>query len=579
MAIIPTTLTRAGRQPRSERAMAHLQGHLMNPPLAHGWRTARPAATPARWTALPVTMTAALSVTLTAAVLLGGCAVGPDFVLPAAPTASGYTATALPDTTASTPGPVGAAQRLAYAHDLRADWWRLFKSPALDTLVERALAAHPSLAAAQAALRIAQANVAAQQGYFLPTLQASYTPTRTKIAGNLGGGSPGAQGDGSVITTQANPPASQGGTAPFNAPVTYNFHTAQLSVGFVPDVFGGNARQVEALGASADYQFFQLQAASITLASNVVAAAVQEALLRQQIAVVTEIVAASEQSLVILDRQWQAGLASRLDLALQQSALAQTRQLLPPLNKQRQQTLDLLRALLGLAQDVTLPAAVDLATLALPEDLPISVPSKLVEQRPDVRAARALLQAASAEVGVAVANRLPQFAINANAGGAAARFSQMFWGSGQFFSLGANIAQTLFDGGTLKNRQRAAEAALQQAGAQYQLTVITAFQNVADVLQAVLADAQALQASDEAERAARTALDLLKRQWGAGYIDRLALLGGEQVYRQSVLTLLQAQATRLGDTAALFQALGGGWWNQPDNLAGLAAPTPQASTP
>jgi NodT family efflux transporter outer membrane factor (OMF) lipoprotein len=474
--------------------------------------------------ALLAAMMAALMAAPMAALLLTGCAVGPDFVRPAAPTASSYAATPLPETTASTPGPAGAAQRLAYAHDLQADWWRLFKSPALDTLVERALAAHPSLAAAQAALRIAQANVAAQQGYFLPTLQASYAPSRTKIAGNLGGSSPGAQGDGSVISTLANPSASQGGTAPFNAPVTYNFHTAQLSVGFVPDVFGGNARQVEALGASVDYQFFQLQAASITLASNVVAAAIQEALLRQQIDVVTEIVAAGEQALGILDRQWRAGLASRLDLALQQSAVAQTRQLLPPLNKQRQQTQDLLRALLGLSQDVALPAAVDLATLALPEDLPISLPSKLVEQRPDVRAAQALLHAASAEVGVAVANRLPQFAINANAGGAAARISQMFWGSGQFFSLGANIAQTLFDGGTLKNRQRAAEAALQQANAQYQLTVITAFQNVADVLQAVVADAQALQASDEAERAARTALDLLRRQWTLGYIDRLALV-------------------------------------------------------
>ena len=533
---------------------------------------------PSRFGCAPARAAAAAAVlaTLLTTLLLGGCAVGPDFVQPAAPGASGYTVSALPDTTASAPGTAGAAQRLAYVHDLQADWWRLFKSPALDTLVEQALAAHPSLTAAQAALRIAQANVAAQQGYFWPTLQASYAPSRSKIAGNQGGNSPGLQGDGSVISTQANLPASQGGTAPFNAPVIYNFHTAQLSVGFVPDVFGGNARQVEALGASADYQYFQLQAASITLASNVVAAAIQEALLRQQTAVVTEIIAAGEQSVGILDRQWRAGLASQLDLALQRSALAQTRQLLPPLQKQHQQTLDLLRALLGLAQDATLPATVDLATLTLPEDLPLSLPSQLVLQRPDVRAARALLQAASAEVGVAVANRLPQFAINGNAGGAAARFGQMFWGSGQFFSFSANIAQTLFDGGTLKNRQLAAEAALQQAGAQYQLTVITAFQNVADVLQAVYADAQALQASDEAERTARTALDLLKRQWRAGYIDRLALLAGEQVYRQNTITLIQAQATRLGDTAALFQALGGGWWNAPDRLADFTGHAPKA---
>ena len=560
----PASLAQRRRQYRSEQAMTSPHIPLVTRPSRFGCAPARAAAA------------AAVLATLLTTLLLGGCAVGPDFVQPAAPGASGYTVSALPDTTASAPGTAGAAQRLAYAHDLQADWWRLFKSPALDTLVEQALAAHPSLTAAQAALRIAQANVAAQQGYFWPTLQASYAPSRSKIAGNQGGNSPGLQGDGSVISTQANLPASQGGTAPFNAPVIYNFHTAQLSVGFVPDVFGGNARQVEALGASADYQYFQLQAASITLASNVVAAAIQEALLRQQTAVVTEIIAAGEQSVEILDRQWRAGLASQLDLALQRSALAQTRQLLPPLQKQRQQTLDLLRALLGLAQDATLPATVDLATLTLPEDLPLSLPSQLVLQRPDVRAARALLQAASAEVGVAVANRLPQFAINGNAGGAAARFGQMFWGSGQFFSFSANIAQTLFDGGTLKNRQLAAEAALQQAGAQYQLTVITAFQNVADVLQAVYADAQALQASDEAERTARTALDLLKRQWRAGYIDRLALLAGEQVYRQNTITLIQAQATRLGDTAALFQALGGGWWNAPDRLADFTGHAPKA---
>ena len=560
----PASPAQRRRQYRSEQAMTSPHIPLVTRPSRFGCAPARAAAA------------AAVLATLLTTLLLGGCAVGPDFVQPAAPGASGYTVSALPDTTASAPGTAGAAQRLAYAHDLQADWWRLFKSPALDTLVEQALAAHPSLTAAQAALRIAQANVAAQQGYFWPTLQASYAPSRSKIAGNQGGNSPGLQGDGSVISTQANLPASQGGTAPFNAPVIYNFHTAQLSVGFVPDVFGGNARQVEALGASADYQYFQLQAASITLASNVVAAAIQEALLRQQTAVVTEIIAAGEQSVEILDRQWRAGLASQLDLALQRSALAQTRQLLPPLQKQHQQTLDLLRALLGLAQDATLPATVDLATLTLPEDLPLSLPSQLVLQRPDVRAARALLQAASAEVGVAVANRLPQFAINGNAGGAAARFGQMFWGSGQFFSFSANIAQTLFDGGTLKNRQLAAEAALQQAGAQYQLTVITAFQNVADVLQAVYADAQALQASDEAERTARTALDLLKRQWRAGYIDRLALLAGEQVYRQNEISLLQAQATRLGDTAALFQALGGGWWNAPDRLSDFTGHAPKA---
>ncbi|QNK68028.1 efflux transporter outer membrane subunit [Variovorax sp. PAMC26660] len=498
------------------------------------------------------------TVALASAMLLVGCAVGPDYVRPTLAASSGFSPKPLPEATAAAPVPAGDAQRFDATRDIQADWWTLFGSKPLDAVVRKAFAANPTIESAQAALRVAQENVRAQQGFFFPTVQASYSPARTKIAGNLGGNSPGVQGNGTVISTTAK----DGGSAPFNAPVIYNFHTAQLTVGYAPDVFGGNRRQVEALQAQATYQQLQLEATYLTLAANVVAAAIQEASLRQQIATTREIVDINTQSVALLQRQLKAGYASRLDLAVQGNALAQANQLLPPLEKQFEQTRNLLRALTGGVQDVELPESFDLASLTLPRELPLSLPSQLVAQRPDVRAAEEQLHAASAQVGVAIANRLPQFSIDATWGGAASRFGQMFMDSGRFFSLAANVAQPLFDGGVLRHRQRAAEEELRQADAQYRATVITAFQNVADTLQAIHADARALRATVELERTTKTSMDLIRRQLGRGYVDRLALLTAEQAHHQATLALAQAQAMRLGDTAALFQALGGGWWNR-----------------
>lgn len=502
------------------------------------------------------------TVALASAMLIAGCAVGPDYVRPTLAASNGFSPKPLPEATASAPVPAGEAQRFDATRDIQADWWTLFGSKPLDAVVRKAFAANPTIESAQAALRVAQENVRAQRGFFFPSVQASYSPARTKIAGNLGGNSPGVQGNGTVISTTANTPAKDGGTAPFNAPVIYNFHTAQLTVGYTPDVFGGNRRQVEALQAQASYQQLQLEATYLTLAVNVVAAAIQEASLRQQIATTREIIEVNTQSVALLQRQLKAGYASRLDLAVQENALAQANQLLPPLEKQFEQTRNLLRALTGGVQDVELPESFDLASLTLPRELPLSLPSQLVAQRPDVRAAEAQLQAASAQVGVAIANRLPQFSIDATWGGAASRFGQMFLDSGRFFSLAGNITQPLFDGGVLRHRQRAAEEELRQADAQYRATVITAFQNVADSLQAIHADARALQATVELERTTKTSMELIRRQLGRGYVDRLALLTAEQAHHQAMLALAQAQATRLGDTAALFQALGGGWWNR-----------------
>jgi NodT family efflux transporter outer membrane factor (OMF) lipoprotein len=509
-----------------------------------------------------------LSLALLAA--MTGCAAGPDFKRPEAPAAHDYAPTAISGQTASAEVAGGGAQHFDATKDIPFDWWTLFQSPQINSLIERAFKANPTIEAAQAALRQADEYVTAQRGFFYPTVSASFSPSRTKLSGNTGGNSPGVQGNGDVIQTFSNP----AGPAPFNAPVYYNFYTAQVSVGFVPDVFGGNRRQVESLQAQADSQRYQLEATYITLASNIVAAALQEASLRAQVAATEKIVSAGQENLAIMQKQQQLGYVSGLDVASQQAALAQSEQALIPLRKQLEQTRDLIRALAGNLANEDVPETFELSSLHLPEELPLSLPSKLVEQRPDVRMAEEQLHSASAQYGVAIANRLPQFSITGAIGGNADTPAWMFRSGGGFFNLTGNIAQTIFDGGTLRARSRAAQQALIQAGAQYRSTVIAAVQNVADTLHAIQSDADALQAAAKTEQAMQLARDLTRKQYERGYVSYQMLLLAEQSYRQAEIALIQAQTNRLGDTAALYQALGGGWWNR-DKVAAAKEGTHQ----
>jgi NodT family efflux transporter outer membrane factor (OMF) lipoprotein len=496
--------------------------------------------------------------------ILSGCAAGPDFKRPDAPTATGYTVQPLVAQTASADSAQGVAQHFVASKDIPFDWWKLFQSPQLNALIERTLKANPSIEAAQAALRQAHENVVAQQGFFYPTVGVSYAPSRNKLAGNMGGNSPGVQGDGSVIQTYSNPAGPD-----FNGPAYYNWHTAQLSVGYVPDVFGINRRMTESAQAQEEAQQMQLQATYITLVSNVVAAAFQEAGLRAQIAAVNSIIAINRENLDIMHRQLEKGYVAEIDVAAQEALLAQSEQALPPLNKQLEQTRDLIRALAGNLPNQDVPETFELADLHLPEELPLTLPSKLVEQRPDVRAAEAQLHSASAQYGVAIANRLPQFMVTANVGGMASSPDWMFQTGGSFFNITGNISQILFDGGTLKAKSRAAEQALVQVGAQYRSTVITALQNVADTLHAIRTDADALKAAAKSEHASKTVLDLSGKQYQLGYISYQNLLAAQQSYQLTVVSLAQAQSARLGDTAALYQALGGGWWNRTDTKISL----------
>jgi NodT family efflux transporter outer membrane factor (OMF) lipoprotein len=472
---------------------------------------------------------------------LTSCAVGPDFEPPAAPDVEGFTSSPLPGKTVSAEIAGGEAQRLVRDLDIPGQWWTLFRSEALNALIEQALKNNPTLPAAEAALRLAWENVYAEQGAFFPTAVVSYSPSRNKTA------------TGVVFTAASSGP-------PF-----FTLHTAQVVVTYMPDVFGGTRRQVESLAATTEFQRFQLEAAYLTLTSNVVAAAVQEASLRGQIAATEEIIKIQTDSLGILRKQFELGQVAGADVAAVEATLAQAQATLPPLQKQLAVQRDLLTALIGRLPSREPAEKFELASLQLPQDLPVSLPSNLVEQRPDIQSAEAQLHAASASIGVAVAAQLPQFTLTGNAGTTANQISQLFMTPGTaFWTLAGNVAQTVFDAGTLLHKKRAADAAFDQAAEMYRSTVISAFQNVADSLHAVLSDAETLKATYAAERAAFKSLEIARMQLQLGAIGYLGLLTAENTYDTALLALVQAQAARFADTAALFQALGGGWWNRTD---------------
>ena len=469
---------------------------------------------------------------LAATSLLAGCAVGPDFLRPAPPAVTGY----LREPAA----PVGTGdQNILVGADIPGRWWSLFRSPALDRLVDQALKNNADLQSAKAALRAARETYSAQQGALLPTLDASYNVTRQQASG-----------------TPATPLTS--------GQNIFTLHTAQLSIGYAPDLFGGVRRQTETAAAQAEAQRFETEAAYMTLTSNLVAAVIQRAALRGQIDAAERIVTANRQILDLLTAQKAAGQISGADVAAQDAALAQAEQALPPLRKQLAQQNDLIAALCGSLPSEAAGADIGLDDLTLPKDVPLSLPAKLVDQRPDVRVAEANLHAASAQVGVAIANRLPSFALAANAGGASTQIANLFSQGNGFWSLGATVTQPIFQGGTLLHRQRAAQAAFEQAKAQYRGTVIDAYQNVADALQALQADAAALQAANRAEQSAGASLAIVRKQLELGGVSNVAVLNAEQTYRQALLSQVQAEASRYADTVALIQALGGGWWNRND---------------
>ena len=476
---------------------------------------------------------------LAASILLASCAVGPDFLHPAAPDVAGYTREPLAPRTSSTDAPTGRAQHFAVGRDIPQEWWALFKSPGLNALIKQSLDNNPTLQSAIATLRAAKEQVYAQEGHFLPLVTANFNPTRQLTASSI---SP-------VLSSAANP---------------FNLYTAQVAVSYTFDVWGLNRRTVELLRAMADDQRFQVEAAYLTLASNVVVAAINEASLRGQIDATNQLITINTKMLDILKKQLETGYANRNDVALQEAALAQVKATLPPLRKALAQQRDLLAALAGIYPSQGPRQTFKLADLQLPTDLPVSLPSQLIEQRPDVRAAQEQLHSANAQIGVAIANLLPNFTISANAGYINTALANLLAPQNLFWLVAGNATQTIFDAGTLFHLLEGTKDTYNAAAWSYRGTVITAVQNVADSLRALQNDADALRAARDFERAAKISFDLARQQMQTGNANVLLLLTAQQTYLQSVIQVVQARAARLSDTAALFQALGGGWWNRPE---------------
>jgi NodT family efflux transporter outer membrane factor (OMF) lipoprotein len=472
-----------------------------------------------------------------AAVLLASCAVGPDFRAPVAPEITRYTREPLALRTASAAVAGGEAQRFDLGRDVPLQWWKEFKSPALDALIAQALQNNPTVQSALASLRAAKQAVYAQEGKYFPLAQANFNPTYQR-------------------TSAALAPVPASGVSIFE------LDTAQLQVSYTFDVWGLNRRTVEALDAMADTQRFQTEAAYLTLISNIVVAAVAEASLRAQIDATNQLIKINSSMVDTLKRQFDKGAVSRGDLAVQEAALAQVKATLPPLRKALAQQRDLIAALAGGFPSEGPHETFRLADLHLPADLPLSLPSQLIEQRPDIRAAEEQLHAAGAQVGVATANMLPNFTINGNAGYMNTALAGLLAPQNTFWLIAGNATQTVLDGGTLFHLREEAKDNYQAAAWTYRGTVVTAVQNVSDSLRALQNDADAVKAAHDFERAANVSFEQARRQFQQGSVNVLILLTAQQAYLQATLAVVQARAARLADTAALFQALGGGWWNR-----------------
>ncbi|MBX3691235.1 MAG: efflux transporter outer membrane subunit [Dokdonella sp.] len=481
-------------------------------------------------------------VALALALLLAGCAVGPDFRAPAAPATD--TIIALPAETVAADVPTGDAQRFLAGRPVPAQWWRFFANAELDRRVERALAHSPTVASAQAALRQAQEGVNAARGPLLPSLDAGIGATRQN---GLAAGQPGA--------------------SPFTV------HHASASVGYTLDLFGGVRRGIEAQSALADLAAYQLEGTYLSLAANVATTSFLEASLREQIAATAEIVEVYRRQYDLVARQNEIGAKSQADVLLAQSQVATASAQLPALRKALAQTQTQLAVYVGALPSEAEFAALDLDEISLPQDIPLSLPSTLVRERPDIRIAEAQLHQASAQVGIATANLFPTITLSGSYGSQAARSGDLFGSGSEAWSLGLNLLQPVFRGGSLRAQKRAAEAGLERAAADYRTTVLTAFQNVADSLRALELDAEGLRAQAAAVEATAASLALVDVQFREGAASQLQVLDATRQYQQARIALIQARAARLTDTAALYAALGGGWRGDPNSTTATVVDT------
>ncbi len=474
---------------------------------------------------------------------IASCAVGPNFVHPAPPAAERYTREPLP---ASTVPADNLAQQFDSGAEVPVDWWRLFKSVQLDALVQQAIANNPTLQASIATLQQSQQNLRAGYGVFFPQLGAQADAYRERSA-----------------------PAAQGLHTPGNV---FNLVTLSGTIGYALDIFGAERRAVEGLKAQVDYQRFVSKAAFLSLTANVVNTTIARSAYIAQLRATQRLIDLQQQQLKSTQVQVSAGTAPYADILSVLSLLAAERATLPPLRQKISQSEDLLASLEGVVPSALSLPEIDLAGLSLPGDVPVSVPSRLARQRPDILAAEAQLHAASANIGVATAAMFPSISLNATYGAVGSSVGALSGGSARFWSIGPSVSVPLFQGGKLWFGRKAAIAAFQAAQASYRQTVLDGFEQVADSLQALQNDAQALQAQLDAQNAAADALKLLHVDYSAGLVSYLDVWAADVQYQQATIGYLQAVAQRYQDTVALFVALGGDWSNQAAALVGSNVP-------
>ncbi len=477
-----------------------------------------------------------------AGLVLTGCAVGPDFHSPPPPKTTSYTKTPLPKKTASVAeaGQVGQAQYLQLGRNIPAEWWRLFRSPGLNYLIRTGLANSPTLAGAEATLRQAQQNLRATIGNLLfPSVDLQALAQRTRTSSLAAGVGP------------------TGGSNTANIFTVYN---TAVNASYTLDVFGGLRRQVEASRAQVDYERYQLAATYLSLTSNIVTTAIAVANFQAQVQATRELIREEAKLVSVMKQQLTLGGVSYEDVLTQETQLAQTEALIPPLQVQLAQSQNALAVLVGELPSQSRLPPLSLDALHLPTHLPLSVPSQLVQQRPDVQAAAAQLHVASANIGVATANLLPQFPLSASFGYVAGQLNVLFTPSSVVWNLAGKMLQPIFHGGELIAERRAAVDAYQAAFAQYRQTVLQAFQNVADALQALVIDTDEFKAQKKAEISAQKTFIITRQRFRLGGQNFLNVLTAEQQYEKAKINRIKAQAQRYADTAALFQALGGGWW-------------------
>ncbi|MEJ2689008.1 MAG: efflux transporter outer membrane subunit [Deltaproteobacteria bacterium] len=468
--------------------------------------------------------------------LLANCTVGPDYIRPEPPTVDSYTGAPLPPQTTAA---AGVAQRFAAGSDIAADWWRLFQCESLNGIIDNALDGNQNLQSAQARLRQSQELLQAGYGVFFPQLDGSLDFSRQKFSAvRFGGGS---------------------------SSSIFNLYSASLAVTYDLDLFGRNRRQVEGQVAQVDFQKAQFRATYLTLLGNVVNTVIARAAYQAQIEATVQIVNLERRQVSLAESKLQAGMVPKTEVLSLRTQLAATEATLPPLQQRLEHSDNLLATLSGLLPAESPEAGITLDDLTLPEDLPVSLPSNLVRQRPDILAAEANLHQASAGIGVATANMFPSISLSGNYAQESTKAGDLFNHTNSAWNWGGGLTQPLFHGRSLWFQRRAAKEAYQVALADYRQTVLQAFAEVADSLLALTHDARTLQARIEGLDSSGKNLDLVRANYEAGIASYLEVLIANLQYQQAKISHIQARAQRLQDTALLFTALGGGWWNLPEN--------------